>query len=91
MGLVRIDKKNDVMYVKMGTVKYSREAPHDSELVLNYNDDVCIGLQLIGYSRLSPSEWLEHPDRALIPENILKYVDHFYGIKEGSSLSSQRE
>lgn len=83
MSAVRltIDDIQDVLYAKRdgGIVKKSREAPHDGYLILNFGPDgAIVGIQVVEARGMVPEEWRRHPDRGLVPPDILEAVDRWF-------------
>jgi uncharacterized protein YuzE len=78
---VSVDTAADVLYVKREHARIvdSAFAPNDSDFVVNY-DDVhnVVGVQLIAAAELEPRLWFEHPDRLLIPSDILDAIDAWF-------------
>ncbi len=72
------DSEVDVLYIRYEGVKiaYSEEAPHDKHLIINF-DYIrnVVGLQLL-FVR-NHLDWANHPDKALIPEDLAKVVEEW--------------
>lgn len=88
-GAVRltVDGTQDVLYAKRtdGIVKNSAEAPNDDYLILNFAaDGSVIGIQVIEAHGLIPDEWKRHPDRGLVPPDILEEVDRWFTGEDGA-------
>jgi len=53
-----------------------RPSPNDPRMLLEFDScNVVVGVDVLGASVLVPSAWQQHPDRALIPRDILRELD----------------
>lgn len=81
---VRYDEAHDVLHIKRQTrgLKHADEAPNDCNLIVGRNaNGVIVGVQIVGARRLSYREWASHPDRILLPINILARIDQWYAAR----------
>jgi uncharacterized protein YuzE len=75
-----LDKNQDVLYIKYRDIlsHHGKEAPHDGYLILNYAEDgSVVGLQILDATKITWNEWIQHPDRSLIPSDILQVIDRW--------------
>lgn len=73
-----LDEVRKVLYVREFDAYpfTSREAPRDGGLILSYDRaGAIIGVQLIDPEALRGKPWQQHPDRELLPADLLALLD----------------
>lgn len=80
--IVDYDEVCDVIYVRRDDARTvnSEEAPNDGCLILS--DDAqgeTVAAKLLFVSEMPPEFWWSHPDRGLIPADVLSAMDAWIG------------
>lgn len=78
---IDVDDRTGTLYAKLpGTrMVVSDHAPNDDDIVLNLDEkNRVIGVIIIDAVDADAESWLAHPDRALIPEEMLKHLDAWF-------------
>lgn len=78
---VKHDGAADVLYVlrNVARVSISREAPDDGYMILNYDSfGSIVGVQLMCASEMDMNYWRSHPDRSVLPVDILAELDSWF-------------
>lgn len=78
---ITCDTDAGVLYARRVGVRIatSRYGEADTLLVLNLDaEGDVVGLQLEGALELTPAEWRQHPDRGLIPPDMLAKIDGWF-------------
>ena len=85
--VLTFDDVQDVLYAKRvsAIVKSSAEAPSDSYLILNMaSDGSVVGVQVVDANGIPTEEWKHHPDRSLVPKDILDVVDRWISERKAA-------
>jgi uncharacterized protein YuzE len=75
---ITLDPAADVLYVKVDQARIADSmcAPHDDLLIFNMDPSgQVVGVQLLGASDLPIVDWVEHPDRSMLPMELLDAID----------------
>lgn len=78
---VKHDDSADVLYVRRDVARIvnSKEAPDDGYLILNYDSlGSVVGVQLLFASEMDLIYWRSHPDRNVLPVDILTELDSWF-------------
>lgn len=76
--LVRVDEISDVFYARRENTSsaFSNEAPNDGYLVISYDaGGNIVGIKLMAASEMPHEFWRRHPDRGVIPPDLLDAID----------------
>lgn len=79
--LIRFDNDTDVVSAFLAGSKSSdvAPAPFDRHLLLDRDEGGCIvGIEVHGARALVPAAWRTHPDRVVVPPDILEQVDSWF-------------
>lgn len=82
---VVLDHEHSVLYARIPGVDVVgyRESPTDHEVILNLDAlGNVAGVTVIGFQELNVTDWLNHPARTLVPENLRSVVDKYIGAEE---------
>lgn len=74
-----LDQATDVLYARIpdAGIARSREAPSDGFVILNEDESgAVVGVQIL-YASEFAEHWGEHPDRHLLPVELIEALDRW--------------
>ena len=83
------DKVQDVLYIVRadGYIFTSSPTPNDGYLILDFDrDGTTVGARLLDARGMPAAEWKRHPDRHLIPRDLLFGLDEWFDAKETGNV-----
>jgi uncharacterized protein YuzE len=78
---VSLDYLTGALYVTESDAKpvICDHAPNDMDIVLSLSSKKqIVGATILGASEINPADWFAHPDRAVLPDHLLKAIDEWF-------------